>query len=110
MNHLGFTAVNFITCEIDYQERFEELFKNRAGLIDNNPGFRNMQVLKPSKNGDQYLIVSNWDSENYFINWTKSKSFIEGHKRGFSDIKKAIDEGKNPPMKSDFKTYSIISN
>lgn len=110
MDNLGFTAINYITCKENYRERFEELFKNRAGLIDNNQGFRNMHVLRPNKENDEYLIISYWDSEQDFINWTKSESFIKGHARGFADIKKAKEKGEEPPMTSSFKTYNIITN
>lgn len=110
MDKLGFTAINYISCKKDYKERFETLFKNRAGMIDNNEGFRNMHVLKPNKEEDPYLIVSYWDTEENFISWTKSESFIKGHKRGFEDVKKAKEKGEEPPMKSDFKTYDIIAN
>ena len=107
---LGFVAVNYISCDSDYRERFESLFKSRAHAIDRLPGFRNMNVLRPEKEGDQYLIVSFWDTKENFESWTKSPEFIEGHKRGFADVKKAVDEGRKPPMTSDFKTYEIITN
>jgi heme-degrading monooxygenase HmoA len=53
--------------------------------------------------------VSHWDSEENFKEWTNSPAFIEGHKRGFEDIKKAREEGKKPPMSSSFKTYEVIA-
>ena len=73
------------------------------------PGFIDMQVLRPSKDGDAYLIVSYWENEASFKGWTKSETFLEGHKRGFADMAKAIEEGKERPMKSDFKTYKVIA-
>ncbi len=105
-----FVAVNYINCSPEYAERFEELFGSRAKAIDTMPGFVNMHVLKPQKPGDNYLIVSYWDSEEAFKDWTKSPAFIEGHKRGFADIAAAKAEGKPAPMTSDFKTYQIIAN
>jgi len=60
------------------------------------PGFVDMQVLRPSNNGDAYLIVSHWENEESFKEWTKSKTFLEGHKRGFADMTKARAEGKEP--------------
>ncbi|MNE92773.1 Heme-degrading monooxygenase HmoB [compost metagenome] len=72
-------------------------------------GFIDMQVLKPQTDDGKYLIVSFWDTEEAFKDWTKSPQFIEGHKRGFEDIAIAKKEGKTPPMKSDFKTYKVIS-
>lgn len=104
-----FVAINYIHCEPNYQNRFEELFSSRAHAIDRMPGFVDMQVLKPNGEGD-YLIVSHWSSEEAFKTWTSSPEFIEGHKRGFDDIKQAKAQGLKPPMTSSFKTYQIISH
>ncbi len=104
-----FVAINYINCKPHYRERFEQLFATRAGAIDRIPGFKHMEVLRPTKNNDNYLIVSHWESEENFKTWTKSPEFIEGHKRGFEDIKLAKEKGEEPPMSSDFKTYEIIA-
>jgi heme-degrading monooxygenase HmoA len=104
-----FVAINYITCDLDYRPKFEELFATRAKAIDTMPGFHFMEVLKPQTNEDPYLIVSHWDSEENFKDWTSSPAFIEGHKRGFEDIKKAREEGKKPPISSSFKTYEVIA-
>lgn len=108
-NNRNFVAINYIDCEADYKERFEALFASRAHAIDTMTGFIDMQVLKPQTDDGKYLIVSFWDTEEAFKDWTKSPQFIEGHKRGFEDIAIAKKEGKTPPMKSDFKTYKVIS-
>lgn len=105
-----FVAINYITCEQGYEQRFEELFGTRAKAIDKMPGFSHMQVLKPKAEGEPYLIVSHWDSEEHFKLWTNSPAFIEGHKRGFEDIRKAKEEGRKPPMASSFKTYQVIAS
>ncbi len=103
-----FVAINYIKCEDHYKERFEELFASRAHAIDRMPGFQNMEVLKPNDQGE-YLIVSHWESEEQFKKWTSSPEFLEGHKRGFEDIRKAREEGKTPPMTSSFKTYKVVT-
>jgi heme oxygenase (mycobilin-producing) len=105
----NFVAINFIDCEPDYIERFEELFGSRAHEIDRMPGFKNMQVLKPVNGIGSYLIVSFWENEATFKSWADSPEFLEGHKRGFSDLAKAKAEGRTPPMKSDFKTYEVLA-
>lgn len=109
MAEKNFVAVNYIECKPEYRERFEELFGTRAKQIDTMPGFVDMQVLRPLKEGDAYLIVSHWESEESFVGWTKSETFLDGHKRGFADMAKAKAEGKEAPMKSDFKTYAVIA-
>jgi heme-degrading monooxygenase HmoA len=104
-----FVAVNYISCKVDYKKRFEELFSTRAKAIDSMPGFKFMNVLQPVDGISEYLIVSYWEDEGNFKEWTKSRAFIEGHKRGFEDIAKAKASGKEPPMKSEFKTYKVIA-
>ncbi|HWV68304.1 antibiotic biosynthesis monooxygenase [Chitinophaga sp.] len=104
-----FVAINYIQCNSDYAERFEQLFASRAHAIDTMPGFINMHVLRPAKPGDDYLIVSYWEHEQAFKDWTRSEAFIAGHKRGFEDLAKAKAEGKPAPMRSDFKIYQVIS-
>ncbi len=105
-----FVAINYITCKEEYKERFEYLFATRAMAIDTLPGFQNMEVLRTNDNSNVYLIVSHWDNEASFKNWTKSPEFIEGHKRGFEDLKRYKEEGKESPMSSEFKTYEVISS
>ncbi|MCG9900789.1 MAG: antibiotic biosynthesis monooxygenase [Hydrotalea sp.] len=106
----NFVAINYIHCTPEYKERFEYLFGTRARAIDTMPGFLDMHVLKPAKEGDAYLIVSYWENESAFQSWTKSEAFIEGHKRGFADLAEAKAAGKPMPMTSDFKVYEIIAN
>ena len=104
-----FVAINYITCKEHYRKRFEELFASRAGAIDTMNGFHRMKVLRPNQAEQEYLIVSEWDSEAHFTAWTKSETFIKGHQRGFDDLKKARENGEEPPMTSKFSTYEVIS-
>ena len=105
-----FVAINYITCKEHYKERFEELFSSRAKAIDRMPGFLNMEVLKPEDGKNVYLIVSHWDSKEAFKSWTGSPEFLEGHKRGFEDLKIAREKGEEMPMSSEFNTYTILTN
>lgn len=122
----GFVAVNYITCRPEYRERFEELFATRAKAIDRMPGFCGMQVLRPEgmpkrpkkapKGVSQplddqgaYLIVSYWRRREEFDSWTGSPEFLEGHKRGFEDVRRAKEAGEEPPMTSTFVTYSVVA-
>jgi len=105
----GFVAINYITCKPEYRERFEYLFKTRARAIDRMPGFRGMYVLRPQREGDAYLVVSHWESEAHFKAWLQSPEFLEGHQRGFEDIREAKMRGEEPPMQSDFRTYEVIT-
>jgi heme-degrading monooxygenase HmoA len=104
-----FVAINYITCRDEYRERFELLMSSRTRAIDTMPGFIKMEVLKPINAINDYLIISHWKSEEDFSAWKASPQFMEGHKRGFSDMAKAKREGLESPMKSNFKTYTMLA-
>ena len=104
-----FVAINFIDCRPEYEERFEHLFGSRAHAIDRIEGFIDMHVLKLKGERGKYLIVSHWEHEGAFQKWTKSSEFLEGHRRGFEDLKTAKERGEEPPMSSVFKVYEVIA-
>lgn len=106
---MRFVAINYIACREEYRERFEELFATRAKAIDRMPGFLGMHVLRPKKQAEEYLIVSHWEDETAFRNWTSSQEFIEGHKRGFADVRAAEERGDEAPMSSSFRIYEVIA-
>lgn len=105
-----FVAVNFISCTDAYRERFEQLFTSRAHAIDGAPGFRHMSVLRPARQGGDYLVVSFWKDRASFETWSKSPEFMAGHRRGFGDIKLARERGEQPPMTSRMETYEILTD
>lgn len=105
----GHVAINRITCKPEYVARFQELFSSRAHAIDSMPGFLGMYVLQPTKSDEPYLVISHWVNEEAFREWTNSEAFIEGHKRAFADLKAAKERGEEPPMTSDFRTYTVLT-
>jgi heme-degrading monooxygenase HmoA len=105
----AFAAVNFITCRSEYAQRFADMFQTRAHAIDRLDGFRGMYVLAPNAPGKPYLVISHWESEDHFKAWTKSPEFLEGHKRAFADMKAAQERGEEPPMHSQFETYTVLA-
>jgi heme-degrading monooxygenase HmoA len=105
-----FVAVNFISCQEPYRERFETLFKSRAHAIDRAPGFHHMIVLRPEKAEGDYLVVSFWESKAAFDHWRTSPEFAEGHRRGFDDVRQARERGEQAPMTSRMETYVILTD
>jgi heme-degrading monooxygenase HmoA len=106
---MTFVAINYITCSDEYRVRFEELFGSRARAVDTMPGFQDFQLLKPAEGDNTYLIMTHWERREDFEAWTGSPEFVEGHKRGFADMKRYKDEGREAPLKSSFKTYEILT-
>ena len=104
----AFVAVNYIHCEPEYRPRFETLFRSRAHAIESSPGFLGMRVLRPEREGGDYLVVSHWTDRAAFDAWRTSPSFLEGHRRGFEDVRRAREEGRPAPMTSRFETYDVL--
>ncbi|MCX7801118.1 MAG: antibiotic biosynthesis monooxygenase [Fimbriimonadales bacterium] len=106
----GFVAINTIHCSSAYAGRFEELFRTRAHAIDAMDGFLGMRVLKPTREGDPYLVVSFWRDGSCFQSWVGSEAFRKGHERAFRDMEEAKARGEEPPMHSAFSTYTVLAH
>ncbi|MCM3717482.1 antibiotic biosynthesis monooxygenase family protein [Fictibacillus phosphorivorans] len=80
----GFVIMNHVPVTEDGRSLFEERFQNRAGLVENEPGFVGIRILRPLHQ-DPYIIMTLWRSHTDFINWQQSKAYEEAHKdRGTS--------------------------
>lgn len=71
-------VTNRIPVAKGYEADFEERFRNRASLIDTEPGFIRNEILRPIK-GDVYLVKTYWQNQADFEQWTKSESFRKAH-------------------------------
>src|SRR5215211_3764557 len=56
------TVANRIYVAPEYAEAFEQRFRERAGLVDQMPGFMSNQVLRPVNEGDPYVVFTIWNS------------------------------------------------
>ncbi|MBH0169769.1 antibiotic biosynthesis monooxygenase family protein [Fictibacillus sp. 18YEL24] len=85
----GFVVMNHIPVSEEGRSLFEERFQNRAGLVESEPGFTGIRILRPLHQ-DPYIVMTLWDSHTDFTNWQQSKAYEEAHKnRGTS---KALPE------------------
>jgi heme-degrading monooxygenase HmoA len=73
------TVANRIYVKAEYSEAFEKVFRERARLVDEMPGFVSNQVLRPVNEGDPYIVFTLWNSREDFINWVRSDAFVKGH-------------------------------
>ena len=73
------TVANRLYVSPEYAEAFEKVFRDRAKLVDQMPGFVSNQVLRPVNDGDPYVVFTIWNSREDFMNWVRSDEFIKGH-------------------------------
>lgn len=100
----GYYAVfNNIPVTDEGRELFESRFQNRAGKVEQEPGFAAIRVLRPL-NSDTYIILTLWKDEKSFQDWQQSESYGQAHaKRGTAE---GIDKKPNIFARPSFvKTY-----
>ena len=73
------TVANRIYVAGEYADAFEQRFRERAGLVDQMPGFISNMVLRPVNEGDPYVVFTIWNSRADFLNWVRSDAFLKGH-------------------------------
>jgi len=100
----AFAVFNNIPVTEEGRELFESRFQNRAGLVEKEPGFAAIRILRPL-DSDTYVILTMWEDESAFTNWQSSQAYSHAHKkRGTSE---GIDKRPNIfPRPSFVTTYS----
>ncbi|MFC7327812.1 antibiotic biosynthesis monooxygenase family protein [Marinactinospora rubrisoli] len=76
---MSIVKFNVLTVPEEARATLEERFANRAGLVENQPGFEEFQLLRPVEGTDKYLVYTRWADEESFQNWLKSQAFSRGH-------------------------------
>ena len=64
------------------ETEFEKIWKERDTHLDDVPGFKKFNLIKGKKKDNHRLYASHseWNSEQDFVNWTKSDAFRQAHK------------------------------
>ena len=85
-----FIAMNRFRVKKGEEESFEHVWLNRDVHLKDEPGFVEFHMLRGPENDDHTLYVSHtiWESEQTFIDWTKSEAFRNAHKNA----------GQNKPL------------
>lgn len=99
-----FVVMNRMGVPADLREKFEQAFLTRAKAIDRRPGFIRAEILRPTI-GDEYVIMSHWETAADFEGWVKSEEFAEGHRR-MGDFK---DENGKVRLTSQVVKYEVFA-
>ena len=72
--------INAITVPKDSGDELAHRFAARAGAVDRAEGFEGFELLKPTDERDQWLVLSRWSDEESFQAWVASPAFAHGHR------------------------------
>ena len=71
--------INAITVPAGSGDELARRFAARAGAVDGQEGFEGFELLKPTDDRDQWLVVTRWRDEESFRAWVSSPAFAHGH-------------------------------
>ena len=72
--------INAISVPRDSGDELAHRFAARAGAVDHADGFEGFELLKPTDDRDQWLVITRWRDEDAFQAWLGSESFTSGHR------------------------------
>lgn len=78
--------VSHLTVPADDHELLERHFRERAGLVDDFPGFRYLQLLKPQAGDASHTFLTAWDSREAFRDYMTSEAHAISHSREPAEI------------------------
>ena len=78
-----FIAMNRFKVASGKEAQFEQTWRDRTSYLQGVPGFVRFALLRGDQPGD-YISHSTWTDRDAFIAWTKSESFVAGHRQGGS--------------------------
>lgn len=71
--------INAITVPEDSGDELAQRFAARAGAVDNQEGFEGFELLRPTDDRRQWLVITRWKDEASFSAWVNSAAFAHGH-------------------------------
>ncbi|MCU1345613.1 MAG: antibiotic biosynthesis monooxygenase [Acidimicrobiia bacterium] len=72
--------INAISVPAGSGDELARRFAARAGAVDGAEGFEGFELLRPTDEREQWLVVTRWKDVESFDAWTKSASFAQGHR------------------------------
>ena len=76
---MSVVKINAITVPRERFEEFERRFSARAGKVENAVGFEGFELLRPTDDRLEWLVVTRWRDEQSFQKWVSSPAFAHGH-------------------------------
>jgi heme oxygenase (mycobilin-producing) len=99
--------INAITVPEEGGDELARRFANRAGAVDDQPGFEGFELLQPTDGRNVWLVITRWKDRESFDAWVNSPAFAHGHRSEGGD---STSEGQARPVgtASELWSYDVI--
>lgn len=106
---MSVVKINAITVPEGMGPELEARFAARAGAVENQPGFEEFMLLRPTAGDSRYFVVTRWESEEAFQNWRNGQAFQHAHGQAPSGAPSG--EAPKPPvgMSGDLLEFEVVS-
>ena len=78
---MSVVKINAITVPEGGGDELARRFAARAGQVDQQEGFEEFQLLRPTDDRNTWLVYTRWKDEESFQAWMNSMAFQHGHKQ-----------------------------
>ena len=95
--------INAITVPAGSGDELAHRFAARAGAVDGADGFEGFELLKPTDDRVQWLVITRWRDEDSFNAWVNSPGFAEGHRTA---AERAGGEAPKQPVSTHSEVWS----
>ena len=103
---MSIIKINAITVPEEGGDELAKRFGARAGAVDDQDGFEGFELLQPTDERTQWLVVTRWRDEEAFQAWVSSPAFGHGHR---SEAPKDHGGDAKPPVSvsSELWSYTV---
>ncbi len=76
---MSVVKINAVDVPEGMGEEFVQRFAKRAGAVENQPGFEEFLLLRPTDEHRRFFVFTRWESEEAFEAWMSSRDFAAAH-------------------------------
>lgn len=76
---MSVVKINAVEVPEGMGEEFIDRFAKRAGSVENQPGFEEFLLLRPTDENRRFFVFTRWESEEAFDAWMNSRDFAAAH-------------------------------
>ncbi len=81
LDNMTIIKINAITVPVEAGDELAHRFEPQSHMLDGHDGFLGFELLKPTDERTQWLVVTRWRDEKSFDAWFASPEFRAAHSR-----------------------------